>query len=244
MSDSTIKTWVKNNFADKEWLWSGLKSAQGLKYQLDYQYYYSGIFTKKASTREVNLEFCNSCNLRCKFCALDHLKPKAYMSIEVLDKVFNDLLNDSRFTNVKTINLYNGGETLLHPKRMELFSRIKLHKALWLQQGKKFPKIVLLTNGMLLREKLARELLELNVLDEVGFSLDGGSEEAFEELRVNAKWEKFANNLQTFVNLKNIISPEVKTFGISIVEKPNPLNSSWMSPVFCGRSLHHRSQTA
>ena len=85
---------------------------------------------------------------------------------------------------------------------------------------------------MLLREKLARELLELKVLDEVGFSLDGGSPQAFEEMRVNAKWARFAENVKAFSGLRDELDPSVKTFGICIVPEPHPLNDSWMHPDF------------
>lgn len=229
---SELQRKLKSFAADKPLLWKAIKKGQEWKYDFQYYKYYGKHSTVDASIQELNLEFSSSCNLRCKFCALDHLKPKSYMKQEVLDAVFNCLLNDSRFHRVKTINLYNGGETLMHPKRLELFNRIKYFQILFKAVGRPFPKIVLLTNGMLLREKLAKELLQIGVVNEVGFSLDGGSPEAFENLRVNAKWEKFQENVTQFVKLKNELQPDCKTFGISIVENPNPLNDSWMHPEF------------
>lgn len=229
---SQFKRKLKSLAADKPIVWKSIKKAQEIKYGLQYQQYYGPFSTAKASISEINLEFCSSCNLRCKFCALDHLKPKAHMPFEVLDAVFDNLLNDERFERVKTINLYNGGETLLHPDREKLFERIKYYQLVFKASEKPFPKISMLTNGMLLRPKLAKELLSLKVLDEVGFSLDGGSPEAFEELRVNAKWNKFADNVKQFLELKEQLQPELKTFGISIIPKPNPLNNSWMHPEF------------
>jgi radical SAM protein with 4Fe4S-binding SPASM domain len=205
---------------------------QALKYDLDYARFYGKHSTGVASTTEINLEFCSACNLRCSFCALDHLKPKQHMSVEVLNAVMDTLLTDKRFKRVKTINLHNGGETLLHPKRLELITRLSAYKMLFALRQKPFPKIILLTNGMLLRPSLAEQLLELQVLDEVGFSLDGGSPEAFEALRVNAKWKKFADNVSAFVEAKKRLSPKLKTFGISIISKPYPLNNSWMEADF------------
>ena len=154
------------------------------------------------------------------------------MSFEVLDLVFDNLLNDERFSRVKIINLHNGGETLMHPNREKLFERIKYYQLVFKATGKPFPKISMLTNGMLLREKLSKELLALKLIDEVGFSLDGGSPEAFEDLRVNAKWEKFSKNVRDFIRLKREMQPDLKTFGISIIPKPNPLNNTWMHPDF------------
>lgn len=229
---SGLERKLKSFAADKPLLWNAIKKGQEWKYSYQYHKYYGRNSSPNASITELNLEFSSSCNLRCKFCALDHLKPKSYMTVEVLDSVFDNLINDDRFHKVKTINLYNGGETLMHPKRLELFKRIKYYQILFKAVDRPFPKIVLLTNGMLLRENLAEELLKLKVLDEVGFSLDGGSPEAFEDLRVNAKWEKFQENVNRFISLKKELHPDCKTFGISIVENPNPLNDSWMHPEF------------
>lgn len=230
MSKLTRK--IKSIAADHPLMWKAVKKGQEIKFDIDYLRYYSSIATDKASTTEINLEFSSACNLRCKFCALDHNKPKVYMSLEVLDKVFRDLLHDERFSNVTTINLHNGGETLMHPHRLRLFQRIAAFKGLYRVKGKSFPKIVLLTNGMLLRENLSREILKMHVVDEVGFSLDGGSPEAFEDMRVNAKWEKFARNVEDFVDLRNEIDPQVQTFGVCIVPRPHSLSDAWMDPRF------------
>ncbi len=230
MSEFTRK--LKSIAADKPVLWKSIKKGQELKYEWDYQRFYGAINSRKASITEINLEFCSSCNLRCQFCALDHTKPRSLMSFEVLDAVFDNLLNDERFSRVKTINLYNGGETLMHPDRQKMFDRIKYYQLIFRAVDRPFPKIVLLTNGMLLRPKLAGNMLTSKVINEVGFSLDGGSPAAFEELRVNAKWEKFAENVRSFIQLKNQLDPGLKTFGISIIPKPHPLNNSWMDPEF------------
>ncbi len=218
--------------ADSTLAWKLVKKGQELQYSVNYSRFYGALSGSVASVTEFNLEFCSACNLRCSFCALDHLKPKRYMSVEVLDQVMESLLFDNRFRRVRQLNLYNGGETLLHPRRMVLFSRLREFKQRFKRTGKAFPKVVLLTNGMLLRKGLAEELLELEVIDEVGFSLDGGSREAFETMRVNARWDKFATNVRDFISLNEQSALPVKTFGICIVPKPNPLNDSWMSEEF------------
>ena len=59
---------------------------------------------------------------------------------------------------------------------------------------------------------MAEELISMKVIDEMGFSLDGGSPIAFEELRVNAKWDKFAENVRNVVALKNDLDPRPQDF--------------------------------
>jgi sulfatase maturation enzyme AslB (radical SAM superfamily) len=223
---------IKSLLGDYPMVWKLAKQGQSWQYELQYARFYGAFSSDVASVTEINLEFCNACNLRCAFCALDHLKPKRYMSIEVLDRVLDSLLFDHRFRRVRTLNLYNGGETLLHPRRLELFTHLQAYKSRFNAMGKPFPKVVLLTNGMLLRKELAHKLIRLEVLDEVGFSLDGGSPEAFEAMRVNAKWEKFAGNVHDFIQEAKRYSASIKTFGICIVPRPHPLNASWMDPAF------------
>ena len=44
-------------------------------------------------------------------------------------------------------------------------------------------------------------LLDTGALDEIRFSVDGGSREQFEELRKGAKWEGVSSNIRSFVKL-------------------------------------------
>jgi sulfatase maturation enzyme AslB (radical SAM superfamily) len=132
---------------------------------------------------EINLELVNYCNLRCKWCSLNHEQKKCDMSKELLTKFFDNLFSDRRFKSVKVLNLFNGGETLLHPQLIDMLKIIKTYKEKFIQSGLFFPRIRLLTNGMVLRNELARALLDLGILDRVQFSVDGGSRQKCEEIR-------------------------------------------------------------
>lgn len=229
--NGNVKRWIKNKTADSPLVFNALKKAQGYRYAARYfKYYHLGV--AKASTCEINIEFSSACNLRCSFCALDHTAPKTYMTVEVLQRLLNQLISDQRFSGVKRINLHNGGETLMHPKRLELFEVIAEFKQRCIQSGMRFPEVILLTNGMLLRRELANSILDLNVLDQVGFSLDGGTPESFETLRVNAKWPKFKKNVKDFIELVRDKKFPLKTFGITIIPQPNELSNRWMHPEF------------
>lgn len=229
--NGNVKRWIKNKTADTPWVFNALKKAQGYRYAARYFKYYQ-LGASKTSTREINIEFSSACNLRCSFCALDHAAPKTYMTVDVLKRLLSQLTSDLRFSGVKRINLHNGGETLMHPKRLELFKVIAEYKKSYLTSGLVFPEVILLTNGMLLRKELANSILELDVLDQVGFSLDGGTPESFESLRVNAKWPKFKKNVEDFVELVRQKKLSVKTFGITIVPNPHELSNRWMHPEF------------
>ncbi|MDB4534816.1 radical SAM protein, partial [Vicingaceae bacterium] len=137
-----------------------------------------------------------------QFCSLDHLKPKHLINPEILEKFLNGFITDNRYKSIKRINLYNGGEVLLHPKRLEMLQILKKYKDLAKQKKKNFPEIHMLTNLVLLREKLAEQIIDLDVVDLIGISFDGGNPEAFEEMRTNAKWDIFYANAKAFDRIR------------------------------------------
>lgn len=229
----SLRERVKNTFIKYPKVWTTLESLKTVMYGYNYlKYYKLPGNPKTGSIREINVEFCSACNLRCKFCALDHLKPKQQITSEVLEKVLQELIDNPLFKKVEVINLYNGGETLLHPKRLDLFKLIAKYKAKCNEVRVRFPKVLLLTNGMLLRKELAEALLDLDVLDVIQFSLDGGTVAKFEELRVNAKWDKFYKNVLELIQLKNAKGSKVKIKSITIVEELFPLTTDWMEHEF------------
>lgn len=224
---------LKKRFNEHPVVWPLLKYGQSVKSRIDYRYYYRWPnHESRSSIKEINLEFASQCNLRCKFCALDHDKPKQNMSPLVLRRLMDQWLADERFQSVQKINLYNGGETLLHPKRVEMMRILKEYRGLAQKRNMSFPKVSLLTNGMLMRPKLIDTILTEELVDEIGFSLDGGTPEAFEELRVNAKWTSFYSNVKYLVEANAKSANPVRLFGITIVTDDFPLNTSWMHPEF------------
>lgn len=241
MSNST-RDKVKKLFNEHPVLWPMLKKGQEWNNRLQYRYYYrwSG-HESRASIREVNFEWASSCNLRCKFCALDHNKPKQTMSLLVLRRFLDQWLEDDRFHHIEKFNLYNGGETLLHPKRLEMLRVLKSYREVAKAKGVPFPKVSMLTNGMLLRKVLADQILDEGLVDEVGFSLDGGTPEAFEDLRVNAKWKPFYENVSHLAKRVRDEKLPVRLYGITIVPDEKPLSTEWMHSEFreISELFHH-----
>ena len=233
ISRGMIQDKLKNAFADNRLVWPLLKKGQEARSRLSYRYFYKWPGAEqRSSIREINLEWASNCNLRCQFCALDHNKPKKHMSVLVLHRFLDQWLADSRFHNVEKFNLYNGGETLLHPKRLEMLRAIKRYRGIALKRGTPFPKISMLTNGMLLRPKLVDTILDEGLLDEIGFSLDGGTPEDFERLRVNAKWKPFYDNVRYLAERIEAGRLPVRLYGITIIPQPNALSTEWMHSEF------------
>ena len=222
---------IKAKFSKYPKLWNALQSLKSVSYIYNYIKYYV-LPSKQSSIREINIEFASACNLRCVFCSLDHDKPKVNMTLATLQKLLNELLEKKKFNGVEIINLYNGGETLLHPKRVEMFQAIADAKTKAKKMGKRFPKVLMLTNGMLLREKLTEQILETQALDVIQFSLDGGTTQKFEDLRVNAKWDLFYENVKKVNELRKILQPQLELKSITIVEGGYAMDTSWMDGEF------------
>jgi radical SAM protein with 4Fe4S-binding SPASM domain len=228
-----FKLFIKRLFYKKPIIWPILETFQGLLYAFNYFYYYKLLKGEKGfSVREVNIEFASQCNLRCQFCSLDHDKAKELISPEILEKFLKGFITDKRYGGIKRINLYNGGEVLLHPKRLEMLALMKKYKDLAKQKNMPFPEIHMLTNGMLLREKLAEDIIDLNVVDLLGISMDGGTPETFEEMRTNSKWDIFYKNIIAFDKVRKKKNSTVKMSAISCIPGDKPISLGWMHPQF------------
>lgn len=228
-----FKNFVVQRIGRDTFLKPVIKFMQGASFILDYLLFYKfKLIKNKSSITEINIEFVSYCNLRCKLCSLDHEKTKIRMSEDILKRFFENFLSDSRFRSVKTIHLYNAGEVLLHPKLMEMLDIIKQFKEQAKEKNIFFPQIALLTNATILDEKKSKLLIDSNIIDYIRFSMDGGSKEKFEEMRLRAEWDVFIKNIKTFCELnKKRVNP-IPTGIITLVEYHNKLNTTWMSAEF------------
>lgn len=154
------------------------------------------------------------------------------MSPELLDKFFDGLVNDGRFNKVEVIHLHNGGETLLNPHIKELLGVIKKYKDQVIESGNKFPTVYLLTNGTPLTEKKAVDIITSEAIDVMEFSMDGGSPQRFEEMRIKAKWDLFYKNVKFFCDENSHAGNKIKTNIISVIDAKNPLKTDWMDKQF------------
>lgn len=168
----------------------------------------------------LNLEFNSSCNLRCKWCALDHGKKREIMSKETLTQVLDNLA-DGQLPGIKYVDLHNGGETLLHPNLPEMFTIIRNFK----MSGKRAIKFRLLTNAMLLTPKVSEQIVRSRAVDQLRFSLDGGTPELFESIRKGASWEKVQSNIYNFIKINIKAGRPLSTEGICMIPLDHPANT-------------------
>jgi len=184
---------------------------------------------EKTTIEEVGVEFVNYCNLKCKWCSLERYQPRKIMDKILLRKLLDNLLEDERFSNVKNINLWQGGETLLHPDFLGMMKTIKEYKNIFTERCLSFPKINLITNGVFLTKELSKDLIDIDIIDFIRVSLDGGSKEKYEDIRKGAIWNDVVKNICDFSVLN---MGKIKTGFICIVENTKQLSNEWMTTEF------------
>jgi MoaA/NifB/PqqE/SkfB family radical SAM enzyme len=105
-------------------------------------------------------------------------------------------------------NVYFGGigEPLFHPRTVE-----------WIRQIKALGvKVEVITNGTILTEKKSRELIEAG-LDVLWVSLDGGTPEGYEDVRLGAELPKVIENVKRFAMMRKGNHHPTPEIGVAFV---------------------------
>jgi MoaA/NifB/PqqE/SkfB family radical SAM enzyme len=138
---------------------------------------------------KIYIEPTVACNLDCITCfrnAWD--QPMGRMSDETFERFLAGLRKLSPLPEV-----YFGGigEPLFHPKTIEWIRRVK-------ELG---GKVELITNGTILNEKIARQLIDAG-LDVLWVSIDGATPESYEDVRLGAELPVVLENLRRLFKMR------------------------------------------
>ena len=161
----------------------------------------------------INLEFNSSCNLRCRWCALDHARKRQVMAPQTLAKVLDDLRHPV-FSGLRRLDLHNGGETLLHPDLPAMLAVLAARKPL-LPPG---AVVGLLTNAMLLSPRVSAAIVAGRAVDQMRFSLDGGTPALYESIRRGARWPVVRRNIAAFCAANAAAGRPMATEAICLIE--------------------------
>ncbi|MFC1834575.1 SDR family NAD(P)-dependent oxidoreductase [Thermodesulfobacteriota bacterium] len=145
---------------------------------------------RKRRWRLLQLESAIACNLTCLMCPWKEIRQKAedlgIMSQEVWDAIRPYL------SEIRSVDFTGGGEPLLQPGLVE-----------WVAEAKSAGcETGILTNGLLLTERKAKELLTAG-LDWICVSMDAATAELYEQIREGSDFEKVCENLSNLVRLRN-----------------------------------------
>ena len=193
-----LKNLISRNAPSDSVIWPVMRSASSVLFYYRYLRYQK-FGNPLRNFKELYIEPVGYCNLRCRWCALDHLKPKKRLDVYVFQNIVNEILRDQRLRSIQWIHLHNGGESTLHPQLEDMLKMVSLAKTKASEQGHAFPKVSLLSNGTVFRHGLADAIKNYPALDLLRFSMDGGSPEAYEEIRNRARWGVFRETVSKYI---------------------------------------------
>lgn len=137
------------------------------------------------------------CNHACPMCWLQHIPATQLKENQRLDRELGmtlaayQALFDAMPPGLQEVNLVGGGEPLIHPDAIEIMREVKRHG--W--------RGLLITNGTLLREPVARAMVELR-WDHTRVSVHAGDRETFQQIHGVDRFEILCRNLQAFDRLR------------------------------------------
>lgn len=146
----------------------------------------------------VQIEPVGQCNLRCKMCPIQFRtdgapgQPPAFMSFSV----FRELID--QFPEVTELQLQGLGEPLLH---LHFFDMVRYAT----QRG---IRVSTNTNLTMMSERRAQECVKSG-LHTMHVSLDGASPQAYETIRVHARFSRVLHNLRRIIDTKAQLQSEL-----------------------------------
>lgn len=133
----------------------------------------------------LDIEPNNWCNFRCDHCQVTHWeKSKAQLDI----KQFSFITN--QFPNLLQVKVQGMGEPFLNKSTIGMLEYLD-------QLGIESHTI---SNGSVLTDKLIKQLSQLKH-SSIGFSLDGGTRETFEGIRIRGNFEKVTDNVKSLLKV-------------------------------------------
>lgn len=143
----------------------------------------------------LDIEVTSYCNLKCPMCPRTiQIEEGTFPSIKHIDvDLFKKLIDEGAANGLASIKLNYLGEPLMHPQIVELIRYAK---------EKGILEVMFNSNGVLLREKMARDILDAGV-DSLFVSFDSAYKERFESIRIGAKYEQVLENVKRFADIKN-----------------------------------------
>jgi len=158
---------------------------------------------------EVWVELTNLCNLKCVMCPNgldvgDHTR--GFMTWDVFRKVIREIAQHGC-----NAQLFLGGESLLNKEAIRMIRYAKNAGC----------TVSLSTNATVLDSVTSRHLIESG-LDNLNFSFDGFTEEEYERIRVNAKYDNVIGNIKGFLKEKkamNADAPFTTVYSLMVSDK-------------------------
>lgn len=165
----------------------------------------------------VNIDPCDRCNFRCKFCPtgdLDLMKRTPGRNYGVMDfDLYKKIIEDiGTFENkVKVVRLYKDGEPLLNPRFADMVKYAK--------ESGYCERVDTTTNASLLTPELSLKIIDAG-LDRINISVEGVTRQQYQNFSgYNMDIEKYVENIRFFYDHRKQCEMVVKTNGDVLTEE-------------------------
>ncbi|MBI4245423.1 MAG: SPASM domain-containing protein [Planctomycetes bacterium] len=143
----------------------------------------------------LSIEFSSVCNLRCKYCFLDHEGREKFLDIQIYEKLIKEVAQNPKY-RIRAMEWPISGDFLVYKQWKEV---IDITKKYWEANPHFRPHIILNENFMLFDEKKIECILQSGIVRQIICSIDGHNAQTFEDMRPPAKFEVVKRNFQTLV---------------------------------------------
>lgn len=141
----------------------------------------------------VFFELTNHCNYDCIMCPKTQIpqreREKGFMNIKLFKKGIDNVAE----IGTPAVALHGFGESMLHPEFLDFVRYAK-------DAG--IPEVFLFTNGSLLNEDYARELIEIG-LDRLAVSFEGATSKTHESVDRGSDYKRDKRNVERLIEIKD-----------------------------------------
>lgn len=164
----------------------------------------------------IDFQLIDECNMRCAFCPRDETVLQAMNATDLLNRgtrtpleTFKRVIDEGERYGLRAINLGATSEPLIHRDVVEMVGYAREHGVF---------DIRIITNGLLLREKMIRRLYEAG-LTYLGISVDAWTAETYRKLRRN-DLEKVVRHAQLAMHIRKEMRLDFPRIRVSFVDSP------------------------
>ncbi len=143
----------------------------------------------------LDIEATSNCNLLCKMCPrTDMVNDGTFWKVQNFDfSLYTRLIDEGAEKGLCSIKFNYLGEPLMNPRLVEMIQYAK---------DKGVIDVMFNTNATVFTERMSRQLIESG-LDKLFFSFDSPYREHYNEIRINADYDKVLRNIRRFMQIRD-----------------------------------------
>jgi len=159
----------------------------------------------------LDIELNPSCNLKCKMCTYSaEVNKKTSKKYWMIFEDYKKIIDEAVDIGVKSIQFNHINEPLM---RRDIGGFIKYAKDCGIVD------IMISTNGVLLTEKMIKELIESG-LTRLSISIDAITVDVYNKMRKGGDYNKLVSNIENFIDTKNKMDTSLPLLKVTFVRSP------------------------